>query len=646
MKFQKQILVIVFMIVVIVCPRAFSQDADLYPWEAAVSKLQRAGALIAQKKYDEAQKFLAFCAEELPAPYNKIAEDRRANLESAAKASGSPEAYFGRWFIENAYFPLNAHEAALKFLTENPNHEEVRYKAWCLAELGKVSAAISEYEKKLPGAPSDWTAYYQKQIELLKLRSEKPRDAQVALRLVRERYFAGMEVAKDYFGALRELKRGLPYATDPNQKLEFYNLTIECLAALGDERGRFAWEDKLMRDFKGNAEVCANIMLSRVPRAKTVDEQIALYRKIWHDYPKTNAACSAQFTIGTILRGQKKYDEAIAEFSKLFNVQTANRRFDDYDGRAHWEVATILFEKGDFEAALAAFRDARQHHRLTSFCGNGNAQISYNYAFFEGRCLELLNRHDEAVRLYFPYALDGKLYAHPAIPTRVVDLYESAGQLQDLKSVLDAQDRSAAESIRATFANSGKRLSDDELRSYLPSKTMRRIIELREWEKAKKWDQLIGCLRIAGTLGGPEEEWARGGNFQAVEAAKLLAKHPDETVPLIIKRFPKASADDKWFYFALGLSGSPDAVAFLKEHASHQENSWYCNTLVYCLSLAGENGKDALAELSNTATGNLKGAIHLLDIGYLGKDDKRMTFPPIPAKLKLPNDPTEPKKSG
>jgi len=147
-------------------------------------------------------------------------------------------------------------------------------------------------------------------------------------------------------------------------------------------------------------------------------------------------------------------------------------------------------------------------------------------------------------------------------------------------------------------------------------------------------------LKIKGTIAGPDEGYARRGNWEAVEAARLLAKHSETAVPLLIDRISNADLQDmKWIYYALGRCGTPEAVEALKARALKETNCWWTNAVVYALSFAGERGKAALAYLKKAADWNLKGSIRRYREGKIGERDQDILFPevrdvpPLPATI-------------
>src|SRR5262249_25588028 len=139
---------------------------------------------------------------------------------------------------------------------------------------------------------------------------------------VRERYLKGFEEQGDYFSALKELSRVVPYAKNPKDTLAVYQLIIQNLSALDDEMGVTAWEDKVLKELKEDRDASAAIYLARGIRAyrkKNLAEALVDFRKVSTDHMDSSSYGDAQYDVGLLLQEQQKYDEAIPEYTKIFS---------------------------------------------------------------------------------------------------------------------------------------------------------------------------------------------------------------------------------------------------------------------------------------------------------------------------------------
>ena len=122
------------------------------------------------------------------------------------------------------------------------------------------------------------------------------------------------------------MHRLAPQAKSADEKLGLYGATIAALEGYGDDRGRDAWEEKLLVDFKDDQSACAGVFMDRGARAyyaKDFEKALQAYRKVSNDYPRSAFFGEAQFNIGTVLQRQRKYDDAILAYYKLFLARGA-----------------------------------------------------------------------------------------------------------------------------------------------------------------------------------------------------------------------------------------------------------------------------------------------------------------------------------
>jgi len=618
----------------------------LMRWKAALTEFRRAGSLIGEGNYEEAMAFLMDVSRRLPSPYSRMAQAYGREISYPLKRRGLLGGYYVFGRLGRLCVLLGAYQEASDLLAKAKKaHPEDHYDygllcGWCLAEAGKDNEALAEYRRRLEEArASDWKRYFQEQIELIRQRRARWHSPEFVLRYVRRRYWEAYDAPKNYLGALEHLHGALPHADTPMQKLSLYRAIIRCLDGLSDEAGRTAWEERVLEEFKDDCEVSASVLVARAQRAYEdgkLAEALQLYREVSRKYPDSGSYGVAQYNVGIILKRQQKYEEAIRAFSELLrsNVDELEpgahimETYRNYRSRAQWQIAMCRLAQKEYSAALAALKERRENYPLESWCGTCQAHDQYKQALYEGLCYEHLGRYKDAVACYFR-----AIKAHPAGPApqvRLVELYTAAGQLKDLLALAERQLREIPE------VNRGKEpVAQQAPQQHSPvPEVMRRVIEFRQWEAAGEWAKLVAQLRARRTVAGPQEQYAQRENWEAVEAARILARHPDQAVPLLIEALPKTQgADQKWLYYALGLCGTQKAVEVLKAAALKKEN--YASA-VYALGLAGEAGANALQALEARATKNLKIAIQRWKQGQLGQTEEPMPFPAIPKDISLP----------
>jgi len=369
--------------------RATESGADtpsaLTNWQAAYSCFRTAGAFIANKEYRRAKTQLSTCATNLATPYNQLGQQFLIRLEATLNRPSDDED--GRLQgLSDLCMKLHAYPAAAQLTaaarTGSTPGEERRdeLRAWCLFENGKMAEAIAEYERKMAETSiSTWQSYYKKQIELVRGRAANLTNVSFALEFVREHYLKGFEGKADLFCALNELHRVLAYAKDAKEGLLVYRSIIQCLSGLNDDAGRDAWEDKLLRDFKTDQDACAEVYVNRGIRAfgqNDFPEALVFFRKVCLEYPNSEFYGDAQYDLGSTLQEQKKYDEAIEEYAKLFTsnvddykiVPGTSEDYKLYRHKAALRTSECYESKKDYARALQYAELSNNQYKPLSWC--------------------------------------------------------------------------------------------------------------------------------------------------------------------------------------------------------------------------------------------------------------------------------------
>ena len=194
-----------------------------------------------------------------------------------------------------------------------------------------------------------------------------------------ERYLKGYEEKADSFGALKELTRMLPHASNAKETVRLCQLIIKSLAALDDNLGVVAWEDKLLTEFKTDRDACAGVYVDRGGRAfekKNFPEALTHFRMVCTEYIDSNWYGDAQYDVGLVLHEQQKYDEAVVEYAKLFPSHVNDYAVDpessdelkNYRFKAAMRISECYEAKKDFSRALEYALLARDRYKFLSWC--------------------------------------------------------------------------------------------------------------------------------------------------------------------------------------------------------------------------------------------------------------------------------------
>jgi TolA-binding protein len=148
----------------------------------------------------------------------------------------------------------------------------------------------------------------------------------------------------------------------------------------------------------------ANALFTR----KLYDLAIPEYQKYLDDYPGAPGRANAYFSLGECYRNLNKSSSARTNFQKVLNDYSES----EFAGPAAYALAEMAFTQKNYADALPLF------HRSASKSKDASVALSAHY--FEARCLEALDKKDEACDIYQqvaeaknpnPYREDSRLSA-------------------------------------------------------------------------------------------------------------------------------------------------------------------------------------------------------------------------------------------
>lgn len=320
-----------------------------------------------------------------------------------------------------------------------------------------------------------------------------------------------------------------------------------------------------------------------------------------------------QIDLGFAYRKLRRFRAAVGIYTTELNDSFGTTgSWDDRGARnrraaAQWGLAISLLGCGEYSRALQAIEDSTNKYPAESWCGNAAWQDAYRNAFYRGLTLERLGRYSDAVRSYLDAALGE--YGDPTAAIRLADLYESAGRLTDLARVSTRDAGYAGEIVR-------------------------RVVELHEMESGQNYQALVMLLPLRKhSLGMPWEDFVARSEWEAAEAAALLARHPEATVGLLGKELENVG-DHGFVYYALGLCGTRDATKILEAELTNPERAGYMMTFVHALTVAGAPGREALDRLSRDNTSVAQYRNYPFPKHWFLDDG--IEFPAIPRDVELP----------
>jgi TolA-binding protein len=262
----------------------------------------------------------------------------------------------------------------------------------------------------------------------------------------------------------------------------------------------------------------ANALFSR----KLYDLAVPEYEKFLSQYPGAPGRASAYFYLGECYRALNRSGAARTNFQGVLD----NYGESEFAGPAAYGVAEILFTQKDYAGALPLF------HRAAAKSKEPALALSARY--FEARCLENVDRKDEAQNLYQqvaevknpnPYRDDARLAAGSIALARgrkadALRNYEALAN-ETQKPALKAEATVRAGMVAVDLQQSEKGKTDKAM----AEKAMNLLTKGRSLPEAGKWRAIaeVGLLRL---------------QYQSGQYDKVLAEFkrgqdqiPDETRP-------------------------------------------------------------------------------------------------------------------
>src|SRR3989440_308575 len=121
---------------------------------------------------------------------------------------------------------------------------------------------------------------------------------------------------------------------------------------------------------------------------KLYDLAIPEYQKYLDDYPGGSGRANAYFSLGECYRNLNRASSARASFQRVLNDYSES----EFAGPAAYALAEMAFTEKDYAASLPLF------HR--SSVKSRESAVALSARYFEARCLEVLDRKDEACDIY------------------------------------------------------------------------------------------------------------------------------------------------------------------------------------------------------------------------------------------------------
>ena len=513
-----------------------------------------------------------------------------------AERKDPPEVAEAIWHLdaEVAERAVEKFEAAFAKGASRGAHVLWRY-AQALAETGRYDRAREVLAEiaALKSADS-WQDYAKQHLEILKdLKAGDPLPPAI--------YDSLLRICPYWYG--RRITSILDVWRRPIDAGQKAKLLVRLFEFAQDSCGRhLAWlwlaeQPGVDRNSVANALLAAS-------QVEKPDAALARWQCLERDFAGTPAWSEAVAYIADALARQGRYRDAIAQYRKLDTPPAAGAAPGSLAWRTHRSnVATAIvqiahchFALGEYQKALECYQASEGAAAPVSFCGTCVMQHRCEVAFRQGLCREWMGDTVAGVRDYWraAFAMDSMGAAEPVVLMRLTDIYEAAGKLDVWARLLDDFDRRFFLQAERFVRREGRPFDAGKFKEYLPTQLARKILEIRQLGLRKQWPELVAMLKPSGSYGRPSDPDVRRVNWQAVEAARLLARDPAAAVPLLKAALPGDPNAKAWIYYALGLCGTREAVEIL---LAQVPNAYHEQAVIAALSEAGELGRKAIADL-------------------------------------------------
>jgi hypothetical protein len=235
------------------------------------------------------------------------------------------------------------------------------------------------------------------------------------------------------------------------------------------------------------------------------------------------------------------------------------------DWQTHLEAAEAALRLGSWDEALVEVEKAEEDWPQMWGCGIAAANVAYQRDLLRAAALEGSGETRSAALIYWSTSNAGP--THEA-DVRLAELYTAAGRSKELTDILDELDRRFQERARRSW---GKHFDPTTQLHDPRAAQVRGAAEMLRAASSGRWPELIEYL--APESGKPSgyrpENWTV--YWRPILAARLLAKQPETTVPLVLEVMERLAGEEaappNWHDLALGMAGTAPAVARLGERA-------------------------------------------------------------------------------
>lgn len=239
---------------------------------------------------------------------------------------------------------------------------------------------------------------------------------------------------------------------------------------------------------------------------KDYEKAIGLWRQI-ENKEESKLWENAVFKIGKTLKEQGKYDEAIKQFEKLYAfdinapIDKNKLRMNNTKSDGKIQTAICWMYHGNYQNALKSLKFAEEVYPYWYWCGTSKALMKSMNPMYQGICYENLKNYNMAMRYYLRTAFD-ESYLSTFVSNRIFYLYQSQGQLDNLKKILDQVDKELTQ--RHIDKHGKESVEKESFKKCLPTVMIQQMLNNRKYYaksgillfKGKYYEKLLDIMDI------------------------------------------------------------------------------------------------------------------------------------------------------
>ncbi|MCB0721030.1 MAG: tetratricopeptide repeat protein [Ignavibacteriae bacterium] len=180
---------------------------------------------------------------------------------------------------------------------------------------------------------------------------------------------------------------------------------------------------------------------------KDYNKALEIYNNIVFNYKKSEVFPLALYNKAKTLEMLGEYDYAVFIYEKFLNGTYNDETFIDaslmsnpyanFSYKSATGIAGIAYDKGNFQKAYDYYNLADTVYIYKSFCGNDGMERYYELVQLRAKCLEKLERDEDAIKLCVKFIFPGMLGSTDEIVDELIRIIDRSQNREDIKLALN-----------------------------------------------------------------------------------------------------------------------------------------------------------------------------------------------------------------